>query len=134
MIDEWTRQGGAVIYAILAVGGLAIPGSLVGLLLGAINRRAGRTALISLILIGTGLAVLGLGGGGWLLERHRMEEALVEISDPADRATVLAAGTAEARTPLAAGLALGLFPLVAGLGLSGLGIVRLARFERSLAP
>jgi hypothetical protein len=129
MVEQWIQEGGPAMYFLLAVGGLALPGTLVALVVGMVSRRPNRTAILSLILIGVGLVLFGTGAAAWWRGHRLTEEAIATVTNPADAETLRRYGAAEAQAPLVAGLFFALFPLAAGVGMSGLGIVRLARFQ-----
>lgn len=122
---EMFREGGLVMYPILALAMLLLPASgLIGLLaLVSVWRAEVRQvalALAALQLAGAGL-LLAMGLGGWFNGRRAVDEAIAYAS-PEHRETIREAGYAEALQPLKFGGGTALFvagPAVISLLLAG---------------
>lgn len=129
MLRELFLEGGFWMYPIALLNCALVPLGIVLLTIGVSSKQ--RNALVfAAALIAGGLAPAMLGELANVLAM-RTVDAAIAYADPADQATIRAAGLAESMTTLLFGLAGSVIPVFCGFLLLGVGLGRLPGFEET---
>ena len=120
-------EGGFWMYPIALLNCALVPLGIVLLTIGVSSKQ--RNALVfAAALIAGGLSPAMLGELANVLAMQNVEAAIAHV-DPADAATIRAAGMSESMTTLLFGLSGSVIPVFCGFVLLGVGLGRLPRFE-----
>jgi hypothetical protein len=111
-------------YPLLLVGLFAVPGALAALVLAFLPKLSRTAVVASTVVMASGAFALGLGEVGKLAGERATMHAVANVN-PADRATILAAGRAESKVALGFGALLGVPALLAGALCLALAVRRL---------
>lgn len=126
-LAELFAEGGFWMYPIALLDCALVPLGIVLLSIGIASKQ--RNALVFAVgLIVGGLAPAMLGELANVLSMQNVEAAIVHVN-PADAATIRAAGMAESMTTLLFGLSGSVIPVFCGFVLLGVGLGRLPRFD-----
>lgn len=128
-LAELFVEGGFWMYPIALLNCALVPLGIVLLTIGVASKQ--RNALVfALVLLGGGLLPAMLGELANVLAMQNVDAAIA-YADPADQATIRAAGMAESMTTVLFGLSGAIVPVFCGFVLLGVGLGRLPRFEEN---
>lgn len=119
------QEGGPFMYGIAALWCLLVPTALGLFIVGVASTAKNRALPLAAVLVCVGLLPALLGTAGYFLAMRGVDQALAGGGiDPADVATIRAAGKSEALVTIKYGLSGSIFPTCAGLALLGFGFAR----------
>lgn len=129
-VAQFWMEGGWWMFPIALLGCALLPATLVAFILGLTSKKASLVMPLAIGLLCVGLLPAALGEAGFLSALRTVDEAIVHVN-PADAATIRAAGRSEALTTIIFGLWQSLVPSFGGAVLLGLALMRRASVRAS---